>query len=611
MPKTLIESQPGSGNLDKEVQASELTARLAGPVAYVKPVPFALSGLVGRVNRTQGIKRARPGLTHDKFLYVQFDRVGNDLDGRKETLSDLAQKGHTVQMVNQGQPIDSQSDYAPGFVWLSYGNSGTNDGPYDFDHNPGLVLRTSLETIHTRLQAIIPARNSSEFCYMVANFEQYDFVGGGGPTPNFWDSCPAKNDPFISPFDGATHTLQDLYNAGGIDLLNAHMKAKRAILNTLWVKIFKQKNQGLQVTNGDAIPVKSFPPNGDIQYGNMTYPIRNYKSIPYEILRAWVSGSFGGMEPIRGGNVTIGSIQYNLTGLECEQWDFFSQYYYYMEVYCRRSDHAELMSTNDPTKLTVDYWQQKFWFHRDAMYVVAGTYELRRWFLQKHKEQGGKDMLGLRVFDMHEHMYEANFAYLTSDTSNRCYPSGVNYDDHSAGLFMRWITAGNQKLYIHFELIKIRLLSDVILLGGTIVWWEGQGPINYAAGKYAQFQQRSQEMHQQVYDALLEDSDIWVKDGSETIILEGVPMRYRQNGGAWTSFGPSISPVQARYGTSAFRPYIIGVEKANKVFLGFATGQEDNDITDIEFQYYGQTFSVKLTGCVAEHRAIRQNLPTA
>jgi hypothetical protein len=106
------------------------------------------------------------------------------------------------------------------------------------------------------------------------------------------------------------------------------------------------------------------------------------------------------------------------------------------------------------------------------------------------------------------------------------------------------------------------------------------------------------------------DVDIWKNGAGKVVAYEGIEIRWRQNGGQWTAWQESLSPIDARWGTSQFRPFVLKVSKpeAGKHYYAFIVGQEDTDVIDYEFKHGGVTQYVTQTGCKPATRAIRENL---
>jgi hypothetical protein len=593
MAETIIINSVAGGEQDLEVSADQLTSRQAKTIAYSRLVPFVLSVLKGVVNRLQGIRV--PNLpTLDEHFWVHFDRPWGDT--YKETLPQLQAKGHTGFYCNGGREPKDEKGYQDGYDWVTLGSMGTDA----LNHNPGLTMLWSLEQIEAYMWARIVPRPGVK--YAIANHEYAWFAEGGGSGPSYWDNVQNKDTPFVSALDGGTYTLQQIYNQGGINLLLAHLHARRNQMGAIWCEIWRAKNPGTFAANGDNCPFAAINYNGDLS----GYSVLNLQNIPYSILRQHAGFGFGA---VNGGQVTLNGRAYNLKGVECEYYDFFVQYYYPFDVYWKASDMNDLLSTQDPAKNTIDYWQAKTWFGRHHMYVAPIQYMVRKRLLELHAQQGGKDMTGLKVADMSQHMYEGPKTSVCAENSSRTYPTIVGEGPSSFMKFVHENLPGtNQRLYLHKEVIWSRVIQAACLYWGTLTWWEADA-IDYSQGKYGLFHQRSQEMRQNVLDHILVDNDIWKNSAGKQVALSGIQMRYRQNGGGWTEWFPSLSPIEARWGTAQYRPYIIKVFRAGKTYYYFQAAQEDTDTTEIEFQHNGVIYTgVLLKGCQPATRAIRENL---
>lgn len=606
---TYIDTPAKPGEFTQVVQPSDLTALQPGPVAYKRVAPFSLATGVGRVKRKQGI--TSPALPHTEFMYCQSDRCHNDKDGNSETLADLRAKGHNCFRAIHDP--SEEIDYAPGHVWLDYGNSGTNDDPQRYDFRPWNLMVDTLQELYNVLNSRIPTK-SAEVKYIVGNSE-YNYW-----EDDDWPAASRKNEPFFSPADNQTHTLQQLFDQGGINKLNEHLHVKRTQFDTLWLLIYKAKNPHCLVTNGDFIPYQHLDVNGDgLANTPRNFDLRNYKTTPYDKLKEYVGVFF---KPVVGGTINFGDRTLTLAGVEGDYFDFLIHYNYYQAIYCRSSSYTDLMNTQDAAKNTIDYWHSQFWFFRHDVYETAATDELRRWFFDLHKAQGNKDFTGHRVVGMREHMVESKGVYITADNSSQTYPSGINYDAQGPTPFMKWIpaAAGTQRLQVHPQLIWIRVIQERMLYDGSFTWWEqaetatgfGNGfAFDYSVGRNQYFHQRSQEHQQAAWDHVRQDEDIFGTGSSLT--REGIPIRYRKNNGGWSPWIASPSPLQALYNRNQannreYLPFVLLRQKAGKFFYAFFFGQDDSDVTDLEFKHAdNQIHPVTLTGCWPQTRTIRTN----
>lgn len=606
--QTYTDTAANPGVFSSAVTDAELSNKQPGGVAFSRPVSFSRSEAIGRVNRVQGVEVA-PMLEHDQFLYCVSMRIYNDLDGRRETLTALRNKGHNAFRSNH-DPSDEPM-YEPGHTWVRYGNNGTNENPKNYDYKPYNAMVDSLQTIFDFLSArVVPASLETKYYILNSEYAHWNDLTGSDAGNGSWVNAQRKNESFVSALDGGTYTLQQLYDQGGINSLNAHLHARRAQLDTIIVALHHQRNPHLKVTNGDFISFQHLNPNGAGLIGTPDeFSYLNYKSASYNQLR---NAGADQMKPVRGGIVNFGPLTIDFKGVVSDYWDCIVHYNYYTAVFCRQSDYNDLMSSNDAAKNTVDYWQSKFFFPRRLVYELAATHEIRRWFFQKHTEQGGRDFNQLPLFDMCELMYESNLTYLAADNSSQTYPSGVNYDQPAGAPFMKWVPNAGQKLLLHKEIIWFRTAQAVMCYQGFFVWWEqaadGTFDHDLATEKYRLFHPRTLEDLQHAWDQYRQYEDIF--GPGSTLTDEGIPMRWRQNGGAWSAVEGSPSPIKATYnkenGNAKYLPCILRRAKPGKSLYVLLMAQEDSDVTEVEFTHSDNTTHVaKIFGCMPTDRVIR------
>jgi len=606
--QTLIESSPGL--YTTVVASSAITNKTAAVVPYARPQPFTLSVAKSSVNRTQAaLTPPRPA--GDDFMVCVTDRTWNDAAGRRETLAGLVARGHTH--FRCGQQANTELMYQAGYNWLFYGQSGMNEN-VDFSARPDNALTYSIQEIYAIMKGNNYITNRQGVNVVIANFEPHDF------TLEDWPIYNRKGVSWVSTLNGQTYTMQQLFDSmggglAGINELNRHLRAKQLQMHTLWVQMYRKVMPSARVCNGDYIPFQQLNSNGELVKADGTIAdIRSYQQLSKGDLIA-ASGEWA-LGPVRGGQITFSDGEvFNFTGVPLDHCNVMVQYYYYNEIYCKSADYQQLTTTADAVRDTVDYWHSKFFFARRHVYESLSKWEIRNHLFGLIAADGGPDYRQIDQIDMFEHMYESNTVTTVSATSSQTFPTAVEEVDYPP--FLRWLPAPySQKLDIHSELIEIRLLQARIRFQGVFVWWEGQGAgfdFDYTQGKYAYFHPRSREVIQRVLSDLEQENDCFA-EGS-TVVIEGIPMRWRQNNGAWSAWGTSLSAIQAQFfrngSTRVYQPLIASRGFSNKRFYTFFMAQENTDVTDIEFRHVadGPVYSVKLTGCKPAWRTVRTGLP--
>lgn len=578
---------------------------------YCRKVPFQYSQNKGEANRLQGIKHPASS-PDDSFLYCVTDRTWKDAGGRTETLAALAAKGHTHFRSN----FDPKSEpmYAPGFQWLSYNNCGTNQLPHELDHHPDRMLTFPLQKLYDLLKLWVHQWPSElGFKIYIGNFEYFMYTWDADKNISpLYQASPLKDEKFLSAFDGRTRSMREVFEGAGkgreaVDLLNAHLSAKRRQFDSLLIQLMKRRNPGLDATNGDVLFYHVLNPNGELIANGQSYDIRDYKKLDYETLR-----QAGGLDTVSGGKVRFEDGQtFDLSGFEADHWTVFNNYYYYMDVFIRKSDYEALMASKDPAHQTVDYWNSKFFPAPMNVYALPACWEFRRHFFNEHKKKHGRDFNTYRQIDMMEHQYEVGKTTLVADDSDEVNMKTVG---DAPAPFMKGFPDGLfQLLQVPRELIWMRKIQARMLMDGQFVWWEGCGKgefdFDYSKGKYAHFHLRSQEEHQHAWDFIQQDRDIFGKNSALTI--EGIKSRWRRNQGSWSEWKPSLSPVHAAFqknveGHRTPQPYILKRSKPGKAFYAFFCAQNRRDVTEMEFQHDDeQVYSTRMIGIMPSTLVIR------
>ena len=597
------------------------TDRLAATFGYESKTQYVHPTSNGRAFRCQG-PTITAQVAGDNRLLLFSNRIKNNLDGRSETFQKLAAKGQT-HFRCQHQPED-ETDYQSGFSWFYYGNQGTNGGSKQYDHNTYNLLVDDMSTIHTFFLTILK-EYTDEVEIVVGNFEYYWFNTNTGDSINSatWSTIPSgsKSQTFYSYYSGSNTTMQAIYDAGGVNLLNQHLHVKHRRFVSLWCQMLRVRagSNPIRVTNGDNLFMQRLHPNGDFNSAGTVRSIRDWRTFDYDFIKNWSNQNEGVWigETCGGGTDTLGGHVYDFTGHQYEHWDMLNQYLYITNDECRmrQSDYNSLVGNTDTLA-----WNQKFIISSHSYYTFGATFCVRKKLFDLHKNATGKDFNRLPLLSQFEKMYECGYIRLIADDVDEVNASFVG----EGSIWMPWVEAsagsGNgQKHLLQKEYVFTRVLIDSILAastgtadmqGGILEWWEGDptgigtGDFSqdYSLGKYQYFNDVVLGFIQEAIDRINRRSHLF-GTGSSCRYMD-IPFRWRRPGGSWSAWYRDYDPAKAAFHTeNGVRhplPQIYEQRKGGAAFYVLQVGQAKFgplNTMEVEFEAFdGTVIPVTLNG---------------
>lgn len=561
-----VASVPG-GPIDTPL-ATPAANKTAAVFPFSRKPPFKLSGQKGKALRAQGMshKTKKPGDTFVRWInYRIMGVVGNP--SYQEDLRKLLAKGFTHFRFDN--VLDNERTATGGFFKRGiYGDLGTNNSNHN--HDSVMTLHADLNDLYTMMASRLPVLNTDQTNstteFINLNVEFYWFNIGKEPQYRnlvSWENLTdaQKNQTFYSYYSRSNKRIIDIFNEGGggqggIELLNQHLFAKRRVFHIMCFQKIRQLNPGRapKITNGDEFWFKDPVVNGTITVNGTELSLLDYENESIWTLdRMKAMHGFAGNTSNGGTKTFPDGVTLNLDGHVYDFYDYFSKYYYYFNFHIKTSDYNELMNTQDPAKLTSEYWRSKFFPDRTAPYWSAVSWCLHRRFFQLLKDREGKNYLDKPVFDMWEMMLEGNETFIVPDNMDEL----DAYSDQHGTAFMPFVETaltaegltGHQKMLIMRELVFIRVWVARLLYDGYFQWWEGRPTgfsgvgVSFAEGKYKHFSPCVTEEDQEAFDEI-EQYNQCLGPGATKILKARLRFKIGENG-AWSDWYNNVDPVRA------------------------------------------------------------------
>ena len=346
----------------------------------------------------------------------------------------------------------------------------------------------------------------------------------------------------------------------------------------------------VKVANGDDIYMQRLHANGDLNLGGTVYPVTQYRTLDYFLLKQLVdnTGTPFYAQTLSNKYVTINGHEYRLTGHKYNYRDFLVQYLYYMdgEIRMKQSDYN--LVRNSSTYNNVDAWCSRMLVAPHMIYAVPVTHAVRRRFFTLHEQftSGVEKFNELPVLGQWEKMFEGHYFGIIPDVDDE-----VNANDIAQGdPFMRWVDAATgqeaiQKHLLPKQVIQSRVWQEQLLFshtgtrsqqGGTHEWWEGDPTgtgtgdfaLNYTLDKYAHFHDRVVEWAQEALDHINRYSHLF-GDGS-VVKYEDIPFQWRRGNytnpeEGWSPWITNGDPAQSCFnkvnGAKLPLPYFVELSK--------------------------------------------------